>query len=211
MTTCSLDHLVVTTPKLHSGVEFIEDLLHVKMHPGGEHPRMGTHNCVLRIGQQIYLEVIAINPNAPPVYRPRWFELDEMLPDAKPRLATWMIRSANLADSVKKCAVFGPIEQMSRNQMVWKITIPADGSLPYGGVCPGILQWEKGGHPTDNMPDSEVSLRQLSIVHPEAATINQLLSETGFVPDDQTPPVSVNSSTGLMATLQTPRGIVVLK
>ncbi|WP_393939598.1 VOC family protein [Piscinibacter sakaiensis] len=54
---------------------------------GGAHPHMGTHNRLLRLGDHCYLEVIAIDPAAPPPARARWFGLDRLAPDAAPRLA----------------------------------------------------------------------------------------------------------------------------
>ncbi|MEI7700760.1 MAG: VOC family protein, partial [Planctomycetia bacterium] len=43
-----LDHLVVTAPDLGSGIEWVEHRLECRMQPGGRHPRMGTHNALVR-------------------------------------------------------------------------------------------------------------------------------------------------------------------
>ena len=53
-----LDHLVVTAPTLEGGVEYVADCLGVLPVPGGVHPRMGTHNALVRLGTSQYLEVI---------------------------------------------------------------------------------------------------------------------------------------------------------
>ena len=60
-----LDHLVVTAPNLKSGVQWVRDTLGATPELGGKHPRMGTHNCLLQLGEQTYLEVISPDPNAP--------------------------------------------------------------------------------------------------------------------------------------------------
>ncbi len=39
--------------------------------PGGVHPFMGTHNRLLRLGPRLYLELIAIDPDAPAPAQPR--------------------------------------------------------------------------------------------------------------------------------------------
>jgi hypothetical protein len=39
---------------------------------------MGTHNRLLKLGEGFYLELIAIDPQAPPPGRPRWFGLDRL-------------------------------------------------------------------------------------------------------------------------------------
>lgn len=41
------------------------------------HPQFGTHNRCLGMEDGIYLEVIAVDPEAPPPSRPRWFGLDD--------------------------------------------------------------------------------------------------------------------------------------
>lgn len=39
--------------------------------------QFGTHNRCLGMEDGIYLEVIAVDPEAPPPSRPRWFGLDD--------------------------------------------------------------------------------------------------------------------------------------
>ena len=87
---CEIDHLVVTAPTLESGADHVWQALGVRPGPGEQHPRMGTHNLLLRLGESQFLEVIAPDPAAARPDRPRWFALDELAPDATPRLAGWV-------------------------------------------------------------------------------------------------------------------------
>ena len=48
--TATADHLVVLAPSLASGVAWAEVTLGVTPGPGGEHPLMGTHHRLLRLG-----------------------------------------------------------------------------------------------------------------------------------------------------------------
>ncbi|MCD0504910.1 VOC family protein, partial [Bordetella petrii] len=54
-----LDHIAVAAPDLASGADWVERALGVRPQRGGAHPRMGTHNLLLRLGPDVYLEVIA--------------------------------------------------------------------------------------------------------------------------------------------------------
>ena len=120
-----LDHLVVTAPSLATGVEYVSKVLGVKPEPGGEHVRMGTHNCVLKLGDTIYLEVIAVNPDAPAPKQLRWFELDEPESNEIPRLATWVVRTNDItAALVASPVVSGYAMPMSRGPLNWTITVP---------------------------------------------------------------------------------------
>jgi hypothetical protein len=55
---CYIDHIVITAPDLEVGAEFVRQTLGVIPQSGGAHPRMGTHNLLLRLGDSLYLEVI---------------------------------------------------------------------------------------------------------------------------------------------------------
>jgi len=57
-----LDHIVVTAASLQEGIDYVRDALGVEMQAGGEHEHMGTHNCLLKLGDKLFLEVIAANP-----------------------------------------------------------------------------------------------------------------------------------------------------
>ena len=64
--------------------------------PGGRHARFGTHNRLLGLGPDLYLEVIAPDPDAAPFEGPRWFGLDT--PPPVPRLANWIVAVADMDD-----------------------------------------------------------------------------------------------------------------
>ena len=62
---------------------------------------------------------------------------------------------------------------MSRGDFHWKIAVPDDGSLPWGGVLPAAIQWDPGPdgealHPCDRLPDSGCQLEGLRLAHPAA-------------------------------------------
>ena len=76
-----IDHLVVVADSLDQGVAWCKATLGVVPGPGGKHAFMGTHNRLLNLSSPAfpacYLEIIAIDPNALPPSRPRWFGMDD--------------------------------------------------------------------------------------------------------------------------------------
>lgn len=176
-----LDHIVVTAPTLALGVNYVRQSLGVTPQMGGEHPRMGTHNCFLKLGEKIYLEVISVNPGAPSPQRPRWFGLDQVGPDEFPRLATWVARTDDIKATVSASPIpLGSVEQMTRDRLHWHITIPENGSLPCHGVAPTLIQWPPGMHPTATLEDLGCSLDRLDCFHPDAERLSAILAAIGF-------------------------------
>ena len=99
---CVLDHLVIGARSLEEGRSFVADLLGVSPVAGGTHPNMGTHNVLLSLGGSVYLEVIAVDPEAEPPDRPRWFSLDNpkvrQALEQGPQLLTWVARTPDIAE-----------------------------------------------------------------------------------------------------------------
>jgi Glyoxalase-like domain len=202
-----VDHLVVTTPSLISGVEWVESVLGAAPARGGEHERMGTHNALLRLGASIYLEVIASNPDAAAPARPRWFELDRLTDRSKPQLATWVVRTDDIDSVVARCEYrFGQVEPMSRGAFKWLITIPPDGRLPGGGAIPTLIEWQSDEHPARGLEDLGLRLSRLEIFHPAPTNVSGMLRCLGLRDDDIPIEVSENQSSYLVAEIQTPGG-----
>src|SRR5436853_50841 len=72
-----LDHLTVIAPSLAAGVAWVRDVLGIEAPRGGAHPLMGTHNHLLRLGDDVFLEIVAVDPDAPRPSHRRWFGLDD--------------------------------------------------------------------------------------------------------------------------------------
>ncbi|MBD3297497.1 MAG: VOC family protein [candidate division Zixibacteria bacterium] len=207
MPECHLDHLVITAPTLDAGCAYVEQQLGVRPQPGGQHPRMGTHNSLLRLADSIYLEVIAIDPDAREPSRPRWFGLDDLSLDASPRLATWVVRCDDIHEVVEKSPMsLGAIEPMSRGELEWLITIPADGELIMDGAGPTVIQWTTGQHPASRLADCGCRLSRLEIVHPDAVRLNTRLDAMGLVRNDLIDVFGQNGMRCLTAHVQTANG-----
>jgi len=180
MNSC-IDHIVIGTANLISGTKILETKLNTKFSPGGEHQIMGTHNKLLKLQSDIYLEVIANNPNADKPSRLRWFSLDEGTTKEKiklsPRVLCWVLAVDNIENSVKTCGYNpGEILKMSRGELTWKITVPSSGILVDNGVLPALIEWPSDQHPSKKLTNSKVSINKLSLFHPEPYKIKNIIS-----------------------------------
>jgi hypothetical protein len=172
---------------------------------------MGTHNALVRLGDAVYLEVIAANPEASPPSRPRWFDLDHVASFAEPRLATWVARTNDIRTASQRSPVpLGPIEAMTRDSLAWLITISPNGHLPLDGAAPSLIQWSTPGHPAAALPDSGCSLEGLEVRHPQLDLLEAVLREIGFDGPLKLAAPAAGRRPGLVARIRTPEGICML-
>ena len=156
-----LDHLAVACTDLDEGTAWVEERLGVTMQPGGKHARYGTHNRLLGLADGIYLEVIAIDPDVS-IDGPRWFGLDTF--SGPPRLANWICQTDDFATAPTDV---GPPRDLNRDDLHWQLTVPDDGSLPWGGAYPTLIKWPEGVHPSKTLTDVGCRLIRLEISHPD--------------------------------------------
>lgn len=199
-----LDHLTVTAASLDAGARFIREVLGVEPSPGRQHPGMGTHNRLLRLGDSVYLEVIAPDPSASAASRPRWFGLDHVASATPPRLATWVARTDDIVHLA--APELGVVETMRRDIHSWQMTLTADGSLPLSGAAPALIQRMPGAHPAGALPDAGLRLRRLRIWHPDPAQVMALLARIRLAAQPDVVVVR-GASCQLVAEIDTPSGL----
>jgi len=170
----TLDHVAISARTLAEGVEAVESALGVALAGGGEHPLMATHNRLLGMGD-LYLEVIAANPAAPPPGRPRWFDLDRF--HGAPRLTNWICRCDDIAAelALSPPGTGRPIA-LQRGDFRWQMAVPDDGRLPFDDAFPALIQWHGSLHPAPLLPESGIRLTRLEIAHPQADALRTALS-----------------------------------
>ena len=199
-----LDHLVVAASTLELGVKWTEQKLGVAMQAGGKHPFFGTHNALLKLGETSYLEVIAIDPDAPAPIRARWFALDTFAEE--PKLIHWVARTDDIEARVLKFENLGRILEASRADLRWQITVPDDGHLNEYGLIPTLIEWH-GIHPTSKLESRGCKLLSLRALHPEPEHLQRTLEQLGI---QATLEVSYAPTPRLIAKIQTPQGEVEL-
>jgi len=179
-----LDHLVFAATTLADGIEYVAEATGATPQPGGRHVAMGTHNALLRLGERVYLEIIAIDPDGAAPPRPRWFDLDDIALQSelteRPQLVAWVARTADIERSAAACPIpLGAITPMQRGDYRWRITIPDDGRRPGRGIVPTLIQWDVPMHPADRLPASSVSIAQIAAAHADPAHVRAALAARG--------------------------------
>jgi Glyoxalase-like domain len=169
-----VDHLVVAASALEEGVRWCEDVLGITPGPGGKHPLMGTHNRLFSIASNAfpnaYFEIIAIDPEAPPPGRARWFGLDGLDLSSGPRLLTYVARTTTLDAALAALRDVGvdggqPLaasRDTPSGPLRWRIAVRDDGAVLHGGAMPTLIEWGER-HPAASMPSSGVVLRSLAL------------------------------------------------
>jgi hypothetical protein len=205
------DHLVVAAETVGQGCDWVEQLLGARPVPGGKHLTMGTHNAVLSLGPRFYLEVIAVDPEAPRPLRPRWFDLDEPRMKAAlaegPRLVHWVARTDAIEAAVSRMPELGLVTPMRRGDFQWRITVPTDGHLPGRGLVPTLIQWSDARHPADALADSGLRMVAIAGEHMEPAPIRSQLASLGL---SDVLKVTYGKSPRLATMIRTSRGVATL-
>ena len=189
MLTSTMDHIVIGAKNLQIGAAQLENTLSVSFLSGGKHALMATHNKLLKLQASIYLEVIAIDPEAYPKDETRrahrWFSLDSK--KTQQRLAraaqplTWVVSVSDIEAAKSKCDYDpGEIIEVSRDRLKWRLTVPTDGSLREDGILPSLIEWPEGRNPSHLMAESGVRLKNLMVSHPEPERILATLEKLNF-------------------------------
>ncbi len=205
-----LDHIVYGAPDLDEAVDALETLLGVRPSAGGRHVGLGTHNALLDLGNDSYLEVIAPDPTQAKPARPRAFALDQMV---RPGLINWAAKATDLEARVEaaKAAGFdaGPVHGMSRAKpdgdlLEWRLSQRPEG--PGGdGLVPFLIDWGDAAHPARTAAHG-CTLIGWRGEHPDPDLIRTWLAGLAVELD-----VRQADTSALIATIETPRGPVELR
>ena len=227
-----IDHLVIVAKSLEQGVQWCEATLGITPGPGGEHTLYGTHNRLFKVASpsnpMAYVEIIAINPAAVRPKRAcpkRWYDMDDpALQKAvakEPRLVHFVvntpdIRAARMAirmQGIDRGAAVHASRRTNRGMLNWQISVRADGQRLFDGCMPTLIQWGKPEatdplklHPRNTLTRSGVTLQSLEVIHPSAAKL-----QAAYDAIELNRVTVTEGPANLKATLQTPKGVVVLE
>ncbi len=211
--TAALDHLLIGTPDLGQGIEWLEARTGVRAIPGGVHPGLGTWNALASLGPSQYVEIIAPDPAQSEV---ETFYVPGLRDFKEPRIATWAARGAHLAS--RFASGFGegfqcdPPRQGSRlrpdgTRLAWTLAFPKHlGHHGFSGLLPFLIEWESRAHHPGQTTPNGLSLQSVAFGHPEPEALRAALA--AFAIEAL---VVFSPAPFLEVDVQTPKGGVTLR
>lgn len=181
MTGNSIDHIIWACPDLESGIDQFEEMSGVRAVAGGKHPKLGTHNALMHLGNRSYLEIVAPDPDhdgGP------WSRSLQQL--TKPILLHWVIARSKLGDYTKGLSgLIGSDNEVSSiarhhptlGELSWEILL-----LPqhdYGCLVPFLIDWGDSTHPTELL-EQQCTLRNVRISTPDLPNMMKVASWLGI-------------------------------
>jgi len=199
------DHFLLGCSSLEAGIQFIKDKTGIEAIKGGKHPHIGTHNALLSLGEKVYLEIIAPDPEAKSLIEAYAF-LKEM---NAPTLFMWAARTDNMDDLLKRVREAGyknsGISPGSRQRTDASVLKWRSLSVETGinSVVPFFIEWDKSSkHPSIDSPKG-CSIESFEIEYPEPEKLKAVFTQLQ---------IDVPLKQGIKASLQlkinSPKGTV---
>jgi hypothetical protein len=193
----NIDHVILAIDSLDRGIALLREATGVTAAFGGAHPGRGTQNALIGLGQGVYLELLAPNPqdSAGPAQVAAFAGVRALTP------VGWAVRTSN-ADSlhallVSRGVAGGAVRAGSRQRpdgalLRWRTLSPWAGASE---LLPFFIEWDTAGrHPSVDapagctlagfalaapVPDSLRTLLERAVVHvPVAAAPRETMSLT---------------------------------
>jgi Glyoxalase-like domain len=203
-----LDHLVYGVPDLDRGVRDFESITGVRPVPGGRHSGYGTANYLVGLGSGRYLEIIGIDPDAPPMQGRRLFGIRSDQPTG---LVTWAVRTHDIDGAVDSAREAGydpgaptdfARETATGETLRWRLT--PDTIEASGGLTPFLIDWGHSPHPTRGGL-TQLELTSFRLAGPQPERTRSELAALSV-----TDPVTLATRPTMRAVLTTPLGPVTL-
>lgn len=196
-----LDHLLWAVPYRSTGIAELERLTGVRAAIGGQHLGEGTHNALAALGDDVYLEIIAPDPELSPGGLSR--KIDHV---TEPSLELWSARTRSAEETVEAALAAGLTAEpqaMSRktpdgSELRWKLVWLS--GHDFGPLVPFFIDWLDTPHPATRAP-SGLELATFVVQSPRAAALAALFEALGV-----SQPVEEGARDRLVAEIDSPQG-----
>ena len=202
-----LDHLLWEELRLGEGEKRFAEATGVTPAFGGTHSNTGTHNSLLSLGQETYLELIALDPAHPKSAG----LLKKVPPGFTPRLFTFGVRAYDLAlverligDAGLNIASVHDVSRLSPDSQVLEWRTVVVGGHDFGSFVPFFTRCGDMAHPSQTSPQG-CELLEFSVGHPDHHELSRTYKALRV-----NVPVFGSEHPQLRAVLATPKGVVTL-
>lgn len=163
-----IDHIIYAAPDLEAAVDDIHGRLGVRAAGGGQHTGQGTHNKLLALGSQTYLEIIAPDPRQSAPAAPRPYGVDGI---AHPGVVGWALACDDIEDALRRARAngFDPGDVVEGHRQTdtgdvlrWRVT----GNALSAGIVPFLISWGQTQHPATASP-AGLTLESIHVEHPD--------------------------------------------
>lgn len=175
---------------------------------GGRHPGLGTRNALASLGEDVYFELLAVDPEQS-LERNMGARLQAF---ATPRLFAYMLKASGgeleaARTVLARNGIDSDLFDASRTTpdgtvLRWRLLVPRDN--PFGDFVPKFIDWQDTPHPAANNVRG-CRFESFEMGHPRAAEIEALLREL-----DAARPVQRADRPYMHLGIGTPRGALML-
>ena len=204
----NIDHIVYTVQNLEQAIHDIEKQFGVMPVYGGKHQNQGTHNALLNLGNNCYLELLAPDPENKDIVPPRWMGVDLI---TQPKITRWAIKSNAIQKDINILKAINPRlaktktgsrQKQDGSILKWKLSLPQPS--PEVEIIPFLIDWKDSQHPTIALPQ-HCELINLQATHPNPQKMLTQLKRLHSVIQ-----VKQKNKIALIATIKTPSGLITL-
>lgn len=202
-----IDHIVYAVQDFDGAIDWFEKQTGIRPTFGGYHTTQGTKNALLDLGNQCYLEILAIDSNNTKIKPPRWMGIDQI---DRPQLTRWSLKSGDLksdsdilkAHHSEMGNIQGGQRKMSDGSLLtWQLLMPLP--TPKIELIPFMIDWQNSkAHPTSQLAKA-CELISLHFMHPHPTSLQQVFKQIC---------IDANITTGkeilIKAKIKCPKGII---
>lgn len=204
-----VDHIVYAVPNLEIAMRDFEERTGIKPVFGGQHLNQGTKNALVNIGNQAYLEFIAVDSENKNIKPPRWMGVDFI---KTPQITRWSIKTTAIEQDALVLKHYNPaLSKIHKGQrkteqgqlLSWQMTLPL--ASPKVELIPFSLNWtDSEFHPCDQLPE-QGELVGLILHHPAPTKIMDVLNSL-----DVSQKVYQGEHPKIEIKLHSPKGVITI-
>ena len=201
------DHFLLGCSSLEAGIQFVKDKTGIEAIKGGKHPFIGTHNALISLGEKVYLEIIAPDPEAKALI-PSYAFLKEM---NAPSLFMWAARTDNMNDLLKHVQeagyknsgiLPGSRQRADASVLKWRSLSVETGIT---SVVPFFIEWDiSSRHPAIDSPKG-CSIISFEIEYPEPEKLKTVFTQLQI-----DVPLKQATKASLQLKINSPKGTILL-